>query len=371
MNNLARYIIIVVITAVIAFIAWYFINIISYILIAAVLSLVGRPIIQLLNKIKIKERVLPNWIKALTALVFIWFVFIKFFAIFIPLIANEANELSNVDVTPLLEHMEGPLDKLNQLFIDFNVGEGKYSTIQDYFLDKISTVLNISVLSSIFSTLTSIMGDIFIAVFAISFIMFFFLKDEKMFGNGMLLIIPSKHEVPVTNALKSIRKLLMRYFIGICIQVSAIILLVTTLLKISGIEFQRSVVIGLFVGIFNIIPYVGPFIGAIFGIIVASAGYIELETSILIPKVLWLAAIFLSVQLLDNLVFQPLIYGNSVNAHPLEIFLIILIAGSLAGIPGMILAVPSYTIFRVFAREFLNKFKVIKKITEKIPVNNT
>ena len=293
-----------------------------------------------------------------------------FFMIFIPLVAKEANDLSNIDVNTFLEHMEKPLQKANQLFVDFNLGEGRYATVDEYILEKVSAILNISVLSSFITTITSLMGDIFIAIFSISFITFFFLKDDKMFGNGIMLLTPSKHENAIHKALVSIRKLLMRYFIGIGFQISAIIILVTIGLTIVGLSFHRSVVIGLFVGIINIIPYVGPFIGAFFGIIIGSAGYLDMEMPFLLQKILWMAIVFLSVQTLDNVVFQPLIYGNSVNAHPLEIFLVILIAGSVAGIPGMILAIPTYTIFRVFAREFLYKFKVIKKITEKIPANN-
>lgn len=371
MNNLARYIIVIAVTTLLLFLAWYFKHIISYILIAAVLSLIGRPIIQLLSKISIKGYKLANWIKALLALIFVWGLFISFLSIFIPLIAKEANELSKVDFKPLLSQLEVPLNKLNQAFIEFNIGEGNYNSIQEYIMDKLSHVFNISLLSSIFAALTSLMGDIFIAVFAISFIMFFFLKDEGMFSNAIILVVPSKHEETITKALKSSGKLLMRYFIGIGLQIMAVITLVTIGLSIVGLEFQRCIVIGLFVGIFNIIPYVGPIIGAIFGILLGSAGYIEMELSILLPKLLYLSIVFLSIQLLDNIVFQPLIYGNSVNAHPLEIFLVILIAGSVTGIPGMILAVPSYTIFRVFAKEFLSKFKVIKKITEKIPMNNS
>ncbi|HNV51901.1 MAG TPA: AI-2E family transporter, partial [Tenuifilaceae bacterium] len=57
---------------------------------------------------------------------------------------------------------------------------------------------------------------------------------------------------------------------------------------------------------------------------------------------------------------------NSVKAHPLEIFIVLLIAGSVAGILGMLLAIPCYTVIRVFAKEFFNNFRVVQKLTEKI-----
>jgi len=69
------------------------------------------------------------------------------------------------------------------------------------------------------------------------------------------------------------------------------------------------------------------------------------------------------VQFIDNMIFQTIIYSNSIKAHPLEIFFVTMIAGSLAGIPGMILGIPAYTVLRVIASEFLSEFKVIKSLT--------
>jgi predicted PurR-regulated permease PerM len=69
------------------------------------------------------------------------------------------------------------------------------------------------------------------------------------------------------------------------------------------------------------------------------------------------------MQMTDNFVLQPFIYSNSVKAHPLEIFIIILIAAKLGGITGMIIAIPAYTVIRVVAKEFLNQFKIVQKLT--------
>jgi predicted PurR-regulated permease PerM len=77
-----------------------------------------------------------------------------------------------------------------------------------------------------------------------------------------------------------------------------------------------------------------------------------------------MVVVFVSVQVIDNVLFQPLIYSSSVKAHPMEIFLVIIAAGSFAGVLGMILAIPVYTIFRVLGAEFLSEFKIIRKLTE-------
>jgi predicted PurR-regulated permease PerM len=125
--------------------------------------------------------------------------------------------------------------------------------------------------------------------------------------------------------------------------------------------------IGLIAALFNVIPYLGPIIGGTIGVALGIATHLDLEFySQLLPLIFKMTGVFVTVQLIDNFVFQPLIFSNSVNAHPLEIFIVLLMAGSLAGIAGMILAIPMYTVIRVFAKEFFNKFKVVKKLTKNI-----
>ncbi|MFW5890444.1 MAG: AI-2E family transporter, partial [Marinilabiliaceae bacterium] len=76
--------------------------------------------------------------------------------------------------------------------------------------------------------------------------------------------------------------------------------------------------------------------------------------------------VYITAQLIDNMFFQPLIFSNSVKAHPLEIFIVILSAGYMSGILGMFLAIPVYTILRVIAREFFNKYEAVKRLTDRM-----
>jgi predicted PurR-regulated permease PerM len=134
-----------------------------------------------------------------------------------------------------------------------------------------------------------------------------------------------------------------------------------------GIEFNHAVVIGLFCGMFNVIPYLGPWMGAAVGLLIGAALNINADfMSYTLPLLGLMAVVFLSVQIIDNILFQPLIYSSSVKAHPLEIFLVIMAAGSLAGILGMILAIPVYTILRVVAKEFFDNLKLVRKLTENL-----
>jgi predicted PurR-regulated permease PerM len=179
-----------------------------------------------------------------------------------------------------------------------------------------------------------------------------------------LLIVPDKYDNKIKHAMLSIQQLLTRYFIGLFIDVFIISTLITIGLLIVGIEFQHAIVIGLFAGMLNIIPYVGPIIAVSFGLILSIAINLNLELNQIIPIIGFVALVFLIVQLLDGIIIQPIIYSNSVKAHPLEIFLVIISAGSVAGIAGMILAVPSYTVLRIFAATFFKQFKIVDSLTK-------
>jgi predicted PurR-regulated permease PerM len=180
-------------------------------------------------------------------------------------------------------------------------------------------------------------------------------------------MFPEKYEQQIEHALVSVNQLLRRYFVGIIIQSILIGTLDTIGLMIVGIKFDTAMVIGLIAGILNVIPYVGPLTGAIFAVLIGVATNLNLDFSTqLVPLIGYILLVFVVTRVIDDVLFQPLIFSSSVNAHPLEIFIVLLVAGNIAGILGMLLAIPAYTVIRVFAKEFFNKFRVVEKLTRKI-----
>jgi predicted PurR-regulated permease PerM len=216
-------------------------------------------------------------------------------------------------------------------------------------------------------SIVSILGNVVVAIFSITFITFFFLKDQHLFYESILMWIPDKYVDNVTRALNSIKKLLTRYFIGIVIQSTCIMILIDIGMTIAGIEFQQALVMGLILGILNVIPYVGPWLGLFIAIIMGVASHINQNFStVVVPLIYYMIIVEAITHLIDNVVFQPVIFSNSVKAHPLEIFIVVLASGFAAGIPGMILGIPAYTVLRVFAREFFFGFKAVQKITSSL-----
>jgi len=350
----------------IIFLLWYFSSIVTYILISVVLAFIGKPLVRWLMLVHYKRFKIPKGVAAFLTLVVLWTVFISFFRFIIPLLIKELNILSKVDFAVVLDAVEEPIIRFFQLFSKDPLAF-QDQTFLDVVTESLGKRIDFSQLSNLFGVVAGTIGELLIGFFSVSFITFFFLKEENMFSEGIILLSPTKYETNVKHILSSISYLLRRYFVGLLFEVFMVMVLVTAGLKIVGVGFEHAVVIGLFCGLFNVIPYLGPWMGASVGLLIGAAVNINAEFMVhTLPLLGWMIVVFASVQIIDNILFQPLIYSSSVKAHPLEIFLVILAAGSMAGILGMILAIPVYTILRVIAKEFFDNMKIVKKITEKL-----
>jgi predicted PurR-regulated permease PerM len=296
---------------------------------------------------------------------------ILFFIIFVPLITTQINYFSTIESEKIVQLVAGPINKVESLFRAINKDISQDLSIQDYIVTKVAGILNIQMIQNFIGSLIGIMGNVIIGVFSITFITFFFLKDQRLFFESILMWVPDKYTANVQRALFSIKTLLTRYFIGIVIQSTCIMILITIGMTIAGINFQQALVMGLILGVLNVIPYAGPWIGLFIAIIMGVASHITQDfNTVVIPLVTYMIIVEVITHLIDNVVFQPVIFSNSVRAHPLEIFIVVLASGFAAGIPGMILGIPAYTVLRVFAREFFYNFKAVQKITSGLSAEN-
>jgi predicted PurR-regulated permease PerM len=258
----------------------------------------------------------------------------------------------------------GPLDQIDEWLHEFGAIPEE-QTMQDFIVIKVKSVVNVGTIGSFLSKLISATGNVFIGLFSIFFIAFFFLKDEGMFEEIILVLVPEKNHLSTRKVIEESKELLMRYFTGVILQVLGVMSLLTLGLWVLGIK--NALLIGFLGGIMNIIPYLGPVIGSAIGIFLGITSTLAFGSfNELLPVIFKLVGVFIVVNLIDNSILVPLIYSKSVKSHPLEIFLIIIIGGGLAGLPGMLLSVPVYTILRVIGREFFQHFRVVKKITGKL-----
>lgn len=366
MNKKLKYILIAMAIIASGMLIWYLSTIFIYLIISSVLSLIARPLVVRIGRIKIGKKRIGSGIAAGITLLTIWFVLIVFFIVFIPLVVKEGQALSQVNTTEVVENLQEPIQALEKYYNDFGTSQNR-EPLRVVAGKQLKQFLNVSNITTILSTITGALGNIFIAMFSISFITFFFLKEKNIITRIILIAVPAKWDSSALHAILSIKKLLSRYFIGLLLQLTAIFAGVSIGLSIIGIDFSHVLIIALFAAVINVIPYIGPLIGYVFAITVGIIVHLHLSFySELLPLLGYMTIVFAIVQLADNFLFQPIIFSNSVKAHPLEIFLVILIAGTLAGIVGMIVAIPVYTILRVIAKEFFSGYRIIKKLTSQI-----
>ncbi|MFP4663409.1 MAG: AI-2E family transporter [Bacteroidales bacterium] len=367
MNKLTRYIVGILSLVVLGAFLWYFTEIVAYILIAAVISMIGRPVINRLTMLHIKSFRVPRWLASGVTLASMLFLLVMFFRIIIPLVGEQVSDLSKIEPTTLSKNLKDPYQEIDNWVHSIPLGNSEEFSSREFITEKIVRLVQFDEISSLINNIGGALGSVLIGIFSVIFISFFFMKEEKLFDYGVLLLVPVGYEDKTENALRKIRKLISRYFIGLVGQVTGIIILVTTGLTISGVEFSLALLIGIIAGFLNLIPYLGPWIGAAIGMVLIIAGNLGIDFyDEMLPMLIFAFITFAVTQAIDVGVFQPTIFGSSVRAHPLEVFLVILIAGKLAGVIGMMLAIPSYTVLRVLALEFFNQYKLVRGITKSI-----
>lgn len=366
MTNTIRWIIFAALLLAAIFAIWFLRSIVIYILISFVISMIGEPLVRLIASIRIGKWHIPRWFGSLITLILFWFLVFLFFRFFIPLLAAEFKYFSNLDLDQIWDTLRQPMLQIEAFINEYNL-MGEPFSLEGYAIDKVQNLIGFSRITEFMGGIAKSLGNVFVAFFSISFISFFFMKESELFEDGLVLFFPEDREHGIRNSISSISRLLKRYFIGILIQITGIILLDTIGLSVVGLELSHALVIGLIAGILNVIPYVGPLLGILLGLTIGTAVSMpmDLQTE-LIPRLIFIFIAMEITQIIDNVFFQPVVLGGSVNAHPLEIFLVIMIAASIGGIIGMILAIPAYTVLRVIAKEFFSQSKLVRKITERI-----
>ncbi len=346
------------------FLVWYFSSIVVYILVSAVLAVMGRPLVKRLAALHVRGWQVPRWLAALLTLVVIWAIFAACFSLFVPLVFNKINQFAHVDLTAVMASIGEPLARAqHDLQHLFALPESTFS-LSEELTAALRQIIDIDSLNRIFSSVIGVVVSSVIAIFSISFITFFFLKEEDLFYAMVTAVFPEHYHENITRALDSVTLLLGRYFTGILSESLLLMIAVSLVMMAFGMKAGDAVFIGLIMGIMNVVPYAGPLIGGILSVLVGIVT--PIEGFPVGHTVLIIVCSLLVIKGLDDFVLQPTLYSERVKAHPLEVFLVILIAGSLAGILGMLLAIPSYTVLRVFAKEFFSQFSLVRKLTEKI-----
>ena len=363
-DKLAGYLIKLGGLAIVLALCWYFKNVLIYIIVAFVVSMIGRPFMQLLKKIRIKGKSAPNWLLAIFTIVLILALLVLLFTQIVPLVSNIVRDASAISDSA--QFSSNPIEKVNEWIIGLFPDVGADFDITAVVLGKLKELVSFSQVSGLVGSVASLVIDIVVAVFSVVFIAFFFIKEDGLFERILCALVPDRHELTLRKTLSEIKQLLSRYFVGLVIEMLGVALVdFLGLWLIARFDFSYAIGVGFIAGLLNVIPYVGPLIGDVIGIVFGIV--LKLGTGAGLDVNIWvfaliILAIMLAAQLIDNFIYQPLIYSTSIKAHPLEIFIVLLMAGHIGGIVGMLVAIPAYTVVRVIAIRFFYRFKPIQRL---------
>ena len=354
-SDTTKIIAIFIFLTVLAVIGWYFSNIVIYLLLALLLSLAGRPIVTLLCKLHIGKITFPRPIAAIIALAVLVSIFLGIFAILTPLISQEIKNLMSIDPQVLtdgydrfLSQFEKFADKHNIDITATEISEGIVIQLQE-FVKKLD-------FGYFFNNIVSIIASVFVAVFAILFLTFFSLKNDGIILKTAKKLFPAKLKNNFDNIVAGTRTQIVHYFGGVFIEMCIVGLINGTACYFLGVP--DAVLIGVLSGLLNIIPYLGPLLSVCLNIIISCTSMIPLSPTgmDILYNITKVVATFVCAQLIDNFVLQPVIYGKSVHAHPIEIFIVIMAAAQIGGVIGMIFAVPVYSLLRIVFKEFFGQY---------------
>ena len=330
--------------------------ILGYIIIASILTLLSRPIVKFLSyKLKF-----GSTLASILAITFILVVISGIISLLIPLVLEQGKNLSLLNVNAFQ-------DKINTLYLELNEYLNKFNLDlnQSLFDIKGLTKNSVEAIPVLLNSVGSILGSITIGILSVIFITFFLLKDGEYFEKLFIKLFPTKMKKRIEKSIIGIKILLSRYFLGLLFQITILFTIYTIILLMFGVK--DAVVIAFLCALLNLIPYIGPLIGIILMSFLTMTSYLgEDFSSVIIPKTAYVIIGYVIAQLIDNFLSQPYIFSNSIKSHPLEIFIVVLSSGILFGIVGMILAIPLYTVMKVFLKVFFSNNALVKKLTKNI-----
>lgn len=331
-------------------------SVILYIIIAAIISLIGLPIVSFL-KTKLKFN---NTLAVIVAMTTIIGLLSSLIGLLIPLVVEQGQNLSLLNIKELESSVESLYQKVIHYLSDKDIDVDKSLTTSNLF-----SKIDYSIIPNFLNAIIGGFGSFSIALFSIIFISFFLLIDSKLLEQGILTFVTDRNEDGTKRSLNEIRNLLSRYFVGLVLQISILFVIYTAILLTFGVN--NAVVIAFLCALLNLIPFIGPMIGLVLMVFLTMTSFIGSDfQTVILPKTIFVMIGFLIGQLIDNFFSQPIIFSKSVKSHPLEIFLVISIAGVLFGIVGLIVAIPLYTSIKVILKEFLSNNDIVKKLTKNL-----
>jgi predicted PurR-regulated permease PerM len=348
---------IIIFLGVLLLLGYLFFKVLIFILLAIIFAAVGSPLMTLLQKIKIKNKTCSSSLAAgITLFALIGGCFLGFYFL-IPFIIKEIEVVTSIDPALYTQTLENWLHQADT-FLYNNGFLSQHEHIGDILLTQMKSFVGSISITGVVGNIFSFAGALFILLFSVIFLTFFALKDKEIFFKMIRRIIPISFREHYDRILAQSRVQVVRYFTGVLIDNIILGIAIGVACYFAGVP--NALLIGFLAGVFNLIPYVGPFIAMGLGLAISITSLLPSHpTAETLSLLFWkMTIIFAVLKAIDTFVLTPVIFGKSMKVHPVEIFIVILLAGYLGGILGMIFAVPAYSMIRIIVKEFFGSYYI-------------
>ena len=230
----------------------------------------------------------------------------------------------------------------------------------DEIIDNLAGIASrtISQLAISIATLVDLLTGLFITIIIIPFLLYYMLKEKggEFIPKVVDQLSPEDYKDNVRSALSEMNKLLGTYVQGLAVVCLFVGILAYIGFSIIGLDY--ALILAMFILVTNIIPFLGPFIGSIPAVVV---GLLDSPMTMLLVII-----VIVVVQQLESLVISPQVMGRRMALSPLTIILLVLVAGRLGGLLGIILAIPTFTVLKIIVSHIFEYIKPVKKTSGQV-----
>lgn len=335
-----RIVIPLVIGASILFVAFKLFSLLWPFIGAYVLFFVFKPFVHLLE-----QRELNHTLSVFLIFIAAFGILLLFFIFLIPAVASEISNIQN-QLDGYINVLTGKFDQLKTRVSGFSIGlSGLFDKgdIRLYLEDALVLFFK-SLPALIFNIL-----PVILYFFVIPFATFFYLYDEVKIKKKIIGLVPNRY---FETTLLLLHNLNLQF--GLLLRGMFTSAFIISLLSSAGlwmIDLEYPIIVGIFAGVSNLIPYFGPIVGTVAAFLVA------IMTSMPPIYFVKIVLVFLAVNLIDNVFVQPIVMARAANLHPLIVIFLVLLGSHLGGIIGMLLAVPLASLLQVILKIIIVEIK--------------
>lgn len=315
-------------------------------IIAGFLFYMLNPLVKMMTKLKIGKFKLNRSFASLIVVLLLIVIILGGIGLLIPPVVNEISQLVK-SLPNVASNMQKTLTNLvNNTFLrDIDIStyvkkvDSQLGNYAQLFLEGLSNSIG-----SIISTIT----DVTVVAITVPVMLFYMLKDGHRLVPSIQKFASTKHSDEIKGLLTRMSATLSSYISGQVIE--CLFVAVFTTVGYYLIGQPLALVLGIVAGMANIIPYIGPYIG------IAPALMVSLTMAP--EKIIWVIVVVVVVQQIDGNIIYPNIIGKTLKIHPLTIIILLLAAGHIAGIAGMILCIPFYAVVRTMVQYFWSIYQL-------------